>query len=148
MVCVGGYEINPFLNSLFNFLCKWTAHEGNICRSPIAEAVMRDVIGREGLQKEWHVESAGIEGWHSGCPPDERALKVLARHNITYHKCARVVNSDDFFKFDYIFAMDRSNLAALKRITPSYGTAKMFLLGDFGLKPDERIIEDPYYVSV
>lgn len=109
---------------------------------------MRDVISREGLQKEWHVESAAIEGWHSGCLPDERALKVLARHNITYHSCARIVNSDDFFKFDYIFAMDRSNLAALKRIAPSYSTAKMFLLGDFGLKPDERIIEDPYYVSV
>nr|XP_017103086.2 low molecular weight phosphotyrosine protein phosphatase 2 isoform X1 [Drosophila bipectinata] len=118
---------------------------GNICRSPIAEAVMRDVISREGVQKEWHVESAGIEGWHSGCLPDERALKVLARHNIKYHNCARVVNIDDFFKFDYIFGMDRSNLAALKRIAPSYGTARVFLLGDFGLKPDERIIEDPYY---
>lgn len=120
---------------------------GNICRSPIAEAVMGEVILRAGLQKEWHVESAAIEGWHSGCPPDERALSVLSKHNIYYTGHARVLTSDDFMKFDYIFGMDRSNLAALKRIAPSCGTAKVLLLGDFGLKPDERIIEDPFYVS-
>ncbi|KAH8295426.1 hypothetical protein KR018_011016 [Drosophila ironensis] len=118
---------------------------GNICRSPIAEAVMRDVIAGAGLQREWHVDSAGLEGWHSGCRPDERALHVLAQHNIESHHCARVLASEDFQKFDYIFGMDRSNMAALRRMAPSYSTAKVLLLGDFGLKPDERILEDPYY---
>ncbi|XP_017001396.2 low molecular weight phosphotyrosine protein phosphatase 2 [Drosophila takahashii] len=118
---------------------------GNHCRSPIAEAVMRDVIEGAGLQGEWHVESAGIEGWHCGCRPDERVLNVLARHNIEYYSIARVLTPEDFLKFDYIFGMDRSNLAALKRMAPDYAKAKVLLLGDFGLKPDERIIEDPYY---
>ncbi|XP_016959806.1 low molecular weight phosphotyrosine protein phosphatase 2 [Drosophila biarmipes] len=118
---------------------------GNLCRSPIAEAVMRDVVARAGLQGEWHVESAGIEGWHCGCRPDERALKVLARNNIKYCGHARVLTPEDFLEFDYIFGMDRSNLAALKQMAPDFATAKVLLLGDFGLKPDERIIEDPYY---
>nr|XP_036674631.1 low molecular weight phosphotyrosine protein phosphatase 2-like [Drosophila suzukii] len=118
---------------------------GNLCRSPIAEAVMRDVVQKAGLQGEWHVESAGIEGWHCGCRPDERALNVLARNNIEYYSHARVLTPGDFLKFDYIFGMDRSNLAALKRMAPDYATAKVLLLGDFGLKPDDRIIEDPYY---
>ncbi|XP_017047180.1 low molecular weight phosphotyrosine protein phosphatase 2 [Drosophila ficusphila] len=118
---------------------------GNLCRSPIAEAVMRDVVKRAGMQGEWHVESAGIEGWHCGKRPDERALNILASHNIEYNGRARVLVPKDFLKFDYILAMDRSNLAALKRMAPDYGTAKVLLLGDFGLKPDERIIEDPYY---
>ncbi|EDX13034.1 low molecular weight phosphotyrosine protein phosphatase 2 isoform X1 [Drosophila simulans] len=118
---------------------------GNLCRSPIAEAVMRDVVTRAGLQGEWHVESAGIEDWHSGRRPDERALNVLARHNIDYHGKARVLAPEDFFEFDYIFAMDLSNLAALRRMAPKGTTAKLLILGNFGLKPDERIIEDPYY---
>ncbi|EDW42275.1 low molecular weight phosphotyrosine protein phosphatase 2 [Drosophila sechellia] len=118
---------------------------GNLCRSPIAEAVMRDVVARAGLQGEWHVESAGIEDWHSGRRPDERALNVLARHNIDYHGKARVLAPEDFFEFDYIFGMDLSNLAALRRMAPKGATAKLLILGNFGLKPDERIIEDPYY---
>ncbi|XP_017084647.1 low molecular weight phosphotyrosine protein phosphatase 2 [Drosophila eugracilis] len=118
---------------------------GNLCRSPIAEAVMRDVVQRAGLQGEWHVESAGIEGWHCGCSPDDRALNVLANHNIQYCGAARILTPEDFLKFDYIFGMDRSNLAALKRMAPDYSTAKVLMLGDFGLKPDERVIEDPYY---
>ncbi|XP_017117560.1 low molecular weight phosphotyrosine protein phosphatase 2 [Drosophila elegans] len=118
---------------------------GNLCRSPMAEAVMIDVVKRAGLQGEWHVDSAGIEGWHCDRRPDERALTVLASHNIEYHGRARLLIPEDFTKFDYIFAMDRSNLAALKRLAPHYSTAKLLLLGDFGLKPDERIIEDPYY---
>ncbi|KAH8382658.1 hypothetical protein KR009_004675 [Drosophila setifemur] len=117
----------------------------NSCSSPIAEAVMRDVIERAGLQGEWHAESAGIEDWHSGCEPDERAKSVLERHNKEYHNCARVVTPEDFVKFDYILGMDRSNLAALKRMAPTYSKAKVLLLGDFGLKPDERSIEDPFY---
>ncbi|KAH8280997.1 hypothetical protein KR054_006487, partial [Drosophila jambulina] len=118
---------------------------GNICRSPIAEAVMDEVIVRAGLQREWHVESAAIEGWHSGSRPDERALKVLAKHKISYIGYARVLTIEDFMKFDYIFCMDRCNLAELKRMAPDNPTAKVLLLGNFGLKPDERIIEDPYY---
>ncbi|EDV49184.1 low molecular weight phosphotyrosine protein phosphatase 2 [Drosophila erecta] len=118
---------------------------GNLCRSPIAEAVMRDVVARAGLQAEWHVESAGIEGWHSGRRPDERALNVLARHNLDYFGTARVLAPEDYLKFDYIFGMDLSNLAALRRMAPKGATAKLLLLGDFGLRPDERILEDPYY---
>ncbi|XP_022227937.2 low molecular weight phosphotyrosine protein phosphatase 2 isoform X2 [Drosophila obscura] len=119
---------------------------GNICRSPIAEAVMRDVIARAGLQKDWHVESAAIEGWHHGSRPDERALRVLAKHNIECTSVARQLQPKDFVRFDYILAMDRSNMASLKHLAPKYSRAKLLLLGDFGLKPDERSIEDPYYL--
>ncbi|SPP80302.1 low molecular weight phosphotyrosine protein phosphatase 2 [Drosophila guanche] len=119
---------------------------GNICRSPIAEAVMRDKIARAGLQEDWYVESAAIEGWHCGSRPDERALRVLDEHNIECSSVARQLQPEDFQRFDYILAMDRSNLASLKHLAPKGGRAKLLLLGDFGLKPDERSIEDPYYL--
>ncbi|XP_030371725.1 low molecular weight phosphotyrosine protein phosphatase 2 [Scaptodrosophila lebanonensis] len=118
---------------------------GNICRSPIAEAVMRATIEKADLSHEWYVDSAGIEGWHSGCEADPRTLNVLANHNIKYNNRARVLLLQDFEQYDYIFGMDQSNMASLKRMAPQDCKAKLLLLGDFGLKPDDRIIEDPYY---
>ncbi|EDW84576.1 uncharacterized protein Dwil_GK13060 [Drosophila willistoni] len=119
---------------------------GNLCRSPMAEAVMREVISRAGLEKDWHVDSASIEGWHTGSQPDSRVLNILSNHNIEYkYHQARQLTEDDFVKFDYIFGMDPNNMESLKRMAPQYATAKLLLLGDFGLHPDNRVIEDPYY---
>ncbi|EDV90684.1 low molecular weight phosphotyrosine protein phosphatase 2 [Drosophila grimshawi] len=120
----------------------------NICRSPVAEAVMRAVIAQNGLQYEWHVDSAAIEAWHVGAPPDPRVLSVLGQHKIVYNGCARRLVADDFQKFDYIFGMDHSNMASLRLLEPHYAKANLLLLGDFlfGLKPTERIIDDPYYL--
>ncbi|XP_060650017.1 low molecular weight phosphotyrosine protein phosphatase 2 [Drosophila nasuta] len=119
----------------------------NISRSPIAEAVLRDVISKEGLQEEWQVDSAAIEGWHLGEKPDPRALSVLGHHKIKYNDCARRLDIDDFEKFDYILGMDPSNMASLRLLKPHYSNSKLLLLSDFlfGFKTNNRCIEDPYY---
>ncbi|XP_064550414.1 low molecular weight phosphotyrosine protein phosphatase 2-like [Drosophila montana] len=119
----------------------------NICRSPIAEAVLRDIIVKDNLHSNWRVDSAAIEAWHLGARPDDRALSVLRQHNINYHSCARRLTPEDFEKFDYILGMDQSILASLKLLQPYYAKSQLLMLGDFlfGLKPNERIIEDPYY---
>ncbi|KAH8407052.1 hypothetical protein KR222_004953, partial [Zaprionus bogoriensis] len=119
----------------------------NVCRSPIAEAVMRDAIHRMGLENEWSVDSAAIESWNLGAKPDPRALEVLSHHRLQYSSCARLLTPEDYEKFDYIFGMDQSNMASLRQLEPYYSNAKLLLLSDFlfGLKPNYRAIEDPYY---
>ncbi|XP_061388780.1 low molecular weight phosphotyrosine protein phosphatase 2-like [Musca vetustissima] len=118
---------------------------GNICRSPIAEAVMRKALQRRGFDKEWLVDSAALVGYHSGSLPEERVLNVLQQHGIHYDKEARVINSQDFQECDYIFGMDMDNVAELRKIATPECKAKIMLLGDFGLPETEKIIHDPYY---
>lgn len=120
---------------------------GNICRSPIAEAVMKQALEREKLHHEWTVDSAGLGGWHSGSLPDGRALSVLKQNGIVYSNRARIITADDFKECDYIFGMDNNNVAELNRLAPQNSKAKVELLGDFGLEESNKIIEDPYYVS-
>lgn len=120
---------------------------GNICRSPIAEAVMAEIIQQKAAGEDIVVDSAALVGYHSGSLPDERALSVLERHGIKYTNEARVITPEDFKEFDYIFGMDLGNVAELKRKAPANAKAQILLLGDYGLKEEERIIDDPYYVS-
>ncbi|VDM79079.1 unnamed protein product [Strongylus vulgaris] len=83
----------------------------NICRSPIAEAVFLDIIKKRGLSDQWYVESAAIIDYHSGKPPDPRAMKTLEKFGITdYKHKARVTTTADIRDFDYIFGMDNSNI--------------------------------------
>ncbi|KAM4770754.1 low molecular weight phosphotyrosine protein phosphatase isoform 2-T2 [Rhinophrynus dorsalis] len=119
---------------------------GNICRSPIAEAVFRKLVTDEGIANQWSIDSAATSDWNVGCSPDSRALKCLKTHGIeTSHK-ARQITRDDFLSYDYILCMDESNLRDLKRKCSQVQNckAKIELLGSYD--PQKRlIIEDPYY---
>ncbi|XP_060532633.1 low molecular weight phosphotyrosine protein phosphatase 1-like [Cylas formicarius] len=117
---------------------------GNICRSPIAEAVFSQIIEERGIADRWKVDSAALGGWHSGNPPDSRAQNTLMEHNIVYNGRARQIEDEDFSEFDYIFGMDENNISNLKGQQPPGTKAKILLLGDFDPK-GERIIRDPYY---
>ena len=90
---------------------------GNICRSPVVEAVARVRFARAGLDIE--VDSAGTEDYHVGEPPDRRSLaSALARgYDASSHR-ARQVETEDFERFDKLLVMDRINLRALARIAP------------------------------
>lgn len=119
---------------------------GNICRSPIAEAVFLNCLKESGKSSSWTVDSAAIGNWHVGNGPDRRAVSVLSKHGITTCHKARQVKKSDFSKFDYIFGMDHENIEDLKSIEPDQSIAKIGLLGSYD--PDgELIIEDPYYES-
>jgi len=92
------------------------------------------------------VDSAGTGDWHAGDPPDRRAQAVAKRHGADVSILrARQVEEEDFRRFDRIFALDHSNLAALQAIAPSDGTAELSLLMDVvpGREGDE--VHDPYY---
>lgn len=119
---------------------------GNICRSPIAEAVFIDEVKKAGEQANWDIDSAAIGAWHVGRDPDHRALSTMKKHNLAYSNKARQIKAADFKKYDYIFGMDDENIEDLKERCPKDGTAKILLLGDFDPEGD-RIIRDPYYVS-
>ncbi|MCS6970057.1 MAG: low molecular weight protein-tyrosine-phosphatase [Planctomycetota bacterium] len=105
---------------------------GNICRSPMAEAVLR------ALRPDWTVDSAGTGHWHRGEPPDERALAELARHGLRTTHRARQVTAEDYRRFDRLLAMDRQVLAELERRRPRDATARLELF-------DRQDVPDPYY---
>ncbi|KAJ1521590.1 hypothetical protein ONE63_003241 [Megalurothrips usitatus] len=117
---------------------------GNICRSPIAEAVFAKLIKDRKLDGKWSVDSAALGPWHVGNSPDRRALSTLKKHNVPYDQCARQITKDDFETFDYIFGMDNENMSALNKKAPKNSKAELLLLGSFDPEGD-RIIRDPYY---
>lgn len=96
---------------------------GNICRSPMAEAVLA------AMAPAWTVDSAGTGHWHVGSPPDPRTIAELARHGLASRHRGRQVSPEDFRRFDLILAMDRQNLRALASLRPADATARVGLLG-------------------
>jgi len=110
---------------------------GNICRSPTAEAVFRARAGEAGIV----IDSAGTGAWHAGNPPDPRSRAEGERRGYSFAgQAARKVRVEDFREFDFILAMDASNLADLKAIRPDDSTALLSLF-----LPDGVDVPDPYY---
>ncbi|XP_033334245.2 low molecular weight phosphotyrosine protein phosphatase [Megalopta genalis] len=120
---------------------------GNICRSPIAEAVFIDQINKLNVQHSWEVDSAALIGYHTGKGPDHRAMKVLRENGITnYSHKARPITEEDFHTFDWIFGMDNDNISELNNMKPPNCKAKVELLGRYDPE-GKTIIRDPYYDS-
>lgn len=116
---------------------------GNICRSPLAEGVFRDLAARGGVDVE--IDSAGTGDWHLGHAPDERAQAVAGRNGLDISSLrARLVTPDDFHRFDRIVAMDASNLANLKAMRPHGAKAKLDRLLDFADDVGLADVPDPY----
>ncbi|MET3941354.1 protein-tyrosine phosphatase [Paenibacillus sp. PvP094] len=120
---------------------------GNICRSPMAEAVLRHKIEERGLQHQIQVDSAGTGDWHIGKPPHEGTRKLLDSLQISYaDMAARQFGSADFEQFDYIVCMDNSNVANVRKIT---GGAEADIMKFMDLLPNEslREVPDPYFTG-
>ena len=117
---------------------------GNICRSPLAEAAMRDAAARAGGEVE--VDSAGAGGWHAGNPPDPRSIAVAAARgiDISGYK-ARRVRGEDFRRFDHVLALDPQNLRDLIAMAPGDTSARLGLLMDFVAGRAGEGVRDPYY---
>ena len=122
---------------------------GNICRSPTAEAVMRDLLRREGLEDAIELDSAGTGGWHVGEPPDRRATAAARTRGIVMEGAARQVGATDFEDYDLLLAADRDNLRALRAIAPDgEAAAKVRLLREFdpaSVAAGDLDVPDPYY---
>jgi protein-tyrosine phosphatase len=119
---------------------------GNICRSPTAEGVMRALVREAGLQERIELDSAGTGSWHIDEPPDARATAAARERGVELEGRARQVEREDFAEFDLIVAMDRSNLADLRRFAPDDARARLRLLRDFDPSADgEADVPDPYH---
>lgn len=117
---------------------------GNICRSPMAEYVMKDLVGKEGLQDEFYIESCAVSTEEIGNPVYPPVKKILKELEINCDdKRARVMTRSDYQKFDYIIAMDSSNLYGIKRIVGEDTAHKVHLLLEY--TKENRDVRDPWY---
>lgn len=118
---------------------------GNICRSPMAEGVFRQLAEQRGL--DWQIDSAGTADYHVGEAPDRRAQRASAEVGIAIENLrGRQVEKADFTRFDWILALDRANLRALQSLAPAGHSARLGLLLDpflEGREPAE--VADPYW---
>jgi len=119
---------------------------GNICRSPTAEAVFREIATREAPELSVEIDSAGTAGYHVGNPPDSRTCAAALRRGYDLSALrARVVQDEDFGSFDLILAMDRQNLASLRRRAPAALRERIRLFLEFAPDADAMDVPDPYY---
>lgn len=118
---------------------------GNICRSPLAEGILKDKIAKNNL--DWIVDSAGTGGWHVGEKPDSRSIAVARKHNIdlTYQR-ARQFQAADLDAFDLILAMDKSNYRdVVKQAKTDEQREKVKLMLNFSRPYSDLEVPDPYY---
>jgi protein-tyrosine phosphatase len=119
---------------------------GNICRSPTAEAVFRMIAEREAPELALEVDSAGTAGYHVGDPPDRRTQAAAARRGYDLSALrARIVEPADFERFDLLLAMDRENLAVLKRRSPANARSQLRLFLEYAPQVGTAEVPDPYY---
>ncbi len=118
---------------------------GNICRSPLAEGVFRDIVEAHGAQERFFVDSAGSGNWHQGKPPDRRSVDVAGRHRIDLTGLrARQVTHQDFERFDLLLGMDSDNVATLAALAPPGRRGRLAQFHEFSTGVP-RDVPDPYY---
>src|SRR5579871_104463 len=118
---------------------------GNICRSPLAEGLMRALAEKNGLAEEIVSDSAATHDYQIGDIPDPRSIAEAARHGVDISgHYARQVEESDFEEFDMILALDRGHRAILSRMAPASAKHRVRLLMDFSPK-DPPDVPDPYY---
>ncbi|MBK1678854.1 low molecular weight protein-tyrosine-phosphatase [Rhodocyclus tenuis] len=119
---------------------------GNICRSPTAEGVFRQLLRREGLEGAVEVDSAGTHGYHVGEAPDTRTQHAAASRGYDLSAMrARKVAPQDLEYFDIVLAMDRSNLETLQRMCLPAHLDRLGLLMPYAPNFDDDEVPDPFY---
>jgi protein-tyrosine phosphatase len=122
---------------------------GNICRSPTAQGVFRDLVRKSAPDLKVQIDSAGTAGYHIGAAPDPRSQSAALRRGIDISDLrARQISRADFTAFDLILAMDRDNLRDLEAKRPSHARATLRLFLDYAPQTGRTEIPDPYYGSV
>lgn len=117
---------------------------GNICRSPLAEAVFKHKVIERGLADKVKADSAGTSNYHIGDDPDHRTIKVCVNHGIEIKHKGRQFHYSDREKFDYILAMDSSNHRNIIHEMADKHDG-LYLMRDFDPKAKGADVPDPYY---
>jgi protein-tyrosine phosphatase len=120
---------------------------GNICRSPLAEAIFNHKIHNKGLDSFFKSDSAGTSDFHIGELPDDRTIRCANHYGMSIKHRGRQVNRVDFREFDYIIAMDNQNLQNLDKLKIRYGfpDKTIYLMRDFVEEEKGQPVPDPYY---
>ncbi len=119
---------------------------GNICRSPMAEFIFKDMIKRKKLENQFFIDSAATSDYNEKNKNSIyfEAQDVLNKNNITfYNRISKQMKKDDYYKFDYILTMEEENIKNILKIIDDDTEKKVFKLLDFTQKP--RDIIDPWY---
>jgi len=131
---------SPPAPSRILFVCS-----GNICRSPLAEAIFKSLAHEAGLGERFVIDSAGTHGFHEGDQADPRTRRVGRKHGLNVDSIARPVVDEDFDRFDHIVAMDRGHRRELMaRAGPGRG-ASIRLMREFDPLSRDHDVADPYY---
>ncbi len=121
---------------------------GNICRSPSAHGVFRDLVKAEGLSDRFRIESAGTQSFHVGEPPDARSAETALQRGYDLSTLrAQRLEASDFETFDYLLAMDDAHYNMMMASSPLEYRDKIIMFLDFAPDFSETNVPDPYYGS-
>lgn len=116
---------------------------GNICRSPLAEGILRSKLPKE----QFYIDSAGTGDWHVGQAPDKRSIAVAKKYGIDLqHLRGRQIKQNDFDMFEHIYVMDLQNYKDVIRLAPNpIASHKVVLITEVLKDPEITHVHDPYY---
>ena len=119
---------------------------GNICRSPMAEFIMKDLTEKAGLAADFHIESAATSNEEIGNPVYPPARRKLAEHHIGCSgKTARRLTKEDYARYDLMVGMDHANIRNMRRICGGDASGKIHMLMEYSQRPGE--VADPWYTG-
>lgn len=117
---------------------------GNICRSPLAEAIFWHKIKARGLTNVYYAESCGTANYHIGDQPDHRTIRNATKNGVAIDHAGRQLCTDDFEKFDEILVMDRSNFSNTLKLAGAH-RSKVKLMRSYDPNGLDEEVPDPYY---
>ncbi|KAK6465817.1 Ltp1 protein phosphatase [Scheffersomyces coipomensis] len=123
---------------------------GNICRSPMAEAIFKHKVKELGYSPYFKlIDSYGTGAYHVGESPDSRSVKICRKNGVPVNHAAQQIRTKDFDKFDYVIAMDESNKSDLLYSRPRDFKGKIDLFGAWRVDTSfSKIVQDPYYGGI
>ena len=119
---------------------------GNICRSPLAESVMKKMVAEAGWEGRFLIDSAGLIDYHEGELADPRMRRHAERHGYRITHRSRPISRADFQRFDLIIGMDDANMRALRSLAPPGTAGRLHLITEFFIEhTGAASVPDPYY---
>jgi protein-tyrosine phosphatase len=119
---------------------------GNICRSPLAEAIFKDKVSKAGLSGFIDADSCGTSNYHIGGRPDPRTIANAQRNGVSIDHCGRQLTAKDLSHFDYILAMDNSNMKNIMKLDGAVQFShKISLMREFDSQAKGADVPDPYF---
>jgi protein-tyrosine phosphatase len=119
---------------------------GNICRSPLAEAIFKHKIKAKKLEAIYEADSCGTSNYHIGEPPDHRTIRNALKNDVTIEHLGRQLTERDLESFDFVLAMDRSNYNNIFRLRNAMEhNHKILMMRQFDIVDEDGEVPDPYY---